>query len=48
MRAAVRRSVEVRDYEPRGDEDGWQEALERLRVVMQEVPSQLDGGEESA
>ena len=48
IRAAVRRSVGVRDYEPRGDEDGWQEALERLRAVMQEVPSQLDGGEESA
>lgn len=48
IRAVVRRSVEVRDYEPRGGEDEWQEALERLRAVTEEAPSQLDKGGASA
>jgi rhamnulokinase len=43
IRAIVRRSVEVRDYEPRGDEDRWQQALERLRAVTEDGPPQLGG-----
>ncbi len=38
IRETVRRSVEVRDYEPRGDENRWQEALEKLRGVMETSP----------
>jgi hypothetical protein len=38
----VRRSVEVRDYEPRDDEDQWQEALEKLRGIMETSP-RLEG-----
>ena len=42
IRAAVRgSSVEVRDYRPTGSADGWDEAYERLRRVM-EAATQLD------
>src|SRR5215210_2808232 len=33
IREVVRRSVEVREYEPQGEEDRWQEAFEKLRGV---------------
>jgi rhamnulokinase len=48
IRAVVRSSVEVREYEPLGDESGWQEALERLRAAADEAPPQLNGGGASA
>jgi rhamnulokinase len=38
IRESVRRSVEVRDYEPRGEEDGWQEASEKLQSIMETSP----------
>src|SRR5215211_5710560 len=38
MRESVRRSVEVRDYEPRGEEDRWHEASEKLRFIMETSP----------
>ena len=38
IREAMRRSVEVRDYEPRGGEDRWQEPFEKLRDVMETGP----------
>jgi rhamnulokinase len=38
IREAVRSSVKVRAYEPRGGEDRWQEAFEKLRGVMETVP----------
>ena len=38
MRAAVRRSVEVRDYEPQGAGDEWDEAFERLRGYVKSAP----------
>ncbi len=38
IREAVRRSVEVREYEPQGAEDGWQEAYEKLRSVVEAAP----------
>jgi rhamnulokinase len=38
IRESVRRSVEVRDYEPRGEEDGWQEASEKLQRIMETSP----------
>jgi rhamnulokinase len=41
IRESVRRSVEVRDYEPRGGEDRWQEASEKLRLLI-ENPPQLE------
>lgn len=47
IRAVVRRSVEVREYEPLGDESRWQEALERLRAAADEAPPQPDCGGES-
>jgi rhamnulokinase len=34
IREAVRRSVEVQEYEPQGVEDGWQEAYEKLRGLI--------------
>lgn len=34
MRAAVRGSVGVRDYEPQGSEDEWEDAYERMRRTM--------------
>jgi hypothetical protein len=30
--------VGVRDYEPRGGEDQWQEAFEKLRDIMETGP----------
>jgi rhamnulokinase len=42
IRAAVRGSpVEVRDYEPKGSEDEWEDAYERLRRIM-DAAAQLD------
>jgi hypothetical protein len=42
IRAAVRASpVEVRDYEPKGSEDEWENAYERLRRIM-DAAAQLD------
>jgi hypothetical protein len=38
IREAVRCSVGVRDYEPRGGEERWQEAFEKLRGVMETAP----------
>jgi rhamnulokinase len=38
IRESVRRSVEVRDYEPRGEEDRWQEASEKLQSIMETSP----------
>ena len=38
IREAVRRSVEVREYEPQGTEDGWQEAYEKLRGLIGAAP----------
>jgi rhamnulokinase len=38
IRESVRRSVEVRDYEPRGGEDRWHEASEKLRLIMEMSP----------
>jgi rhamnulokinase len=38
IRAAVRRSVEVREYEPQGGADEWQEAFEKLRSVIGAAP----------
>jgi rhamnulokinase len=38
IREAVRRSVEVQEYEPQGGEDGWQEAYEKLRGLIGAVP----------
>ena len=38
IREAMRRSVGVRDYEPRGGQDRWQEAFEKLRDVMETGP----------
>jgi len=38
IRESVRRSVEVRDYEPRGEEDRWHEASEKLRFIMETSP----------
>ncbi|MGH3144792.1 MAG: rhamnulokinase, partial [Rubrobacter sp.] len=43
MREAVRRSVEVREYEPQGAEVGWQEAYEKLRDVVR-AGVRLEGG----
>ena len=34
IRSAVRGSVEVREYEPRGDEDLWDGAYGKFRDVM--------------
>jgi rhamnulokinase len=45
MREAVRRSVEVREYEPQGKEDGWQEAYEKLRGLIGAAPRLDPGGE---
>ena len=38
MREAVRRSVEVQEYEPQGTEDEWQEAYEKLRGLIGAAP----------
>jgi rhamnulokinase len=38
IREAVRRSVEVQEYEPQGGEDGWQEAYEKLRGLIGAAP----------
>ena len=38
IREAVRRSVEVREYEPQGAEDGWLGAYEKLRGVVECAP----------
>ena len=38
IREAVRRSVEVQEYEPQGGEDGWQEAYEKLRGLIGGAP----------
>jgi rhamnulokinase len=38
IREAMRRSVGVRDYAPRGGGDRWQEAFEKLRDVMETGP----------
>jgi len=38
MRAAVRRSVEVRDYEPRGSGSGWDEAFQKLQGFVEAAP----------
>jgi rhamnulokinase len=38
MREAVRRSVEVQEYEPQGTEDEWQEAYEKLRDLIGAAP----------
>jgi rhamnulokinase len=38
IREAVRRSVEVQEYEPQGGEDGWQEAYETLRGLIGAAP----------
>ena len=38
IREAVRRSVEVQEYEPQGAEDGWQEAYEKLRGLIGAAP----------
>ncbi|HEX5973546.1 MAG TPA: FGGY-family carbohydrate kinase, partial [Rubrobacteraceae bacterium] len=38
IREAVRRSVEVQEYEPQGTEDGWQEAYEKLRDLIGAAP----------
>src|SRR5215210_2865393 len=38
IREVVRRSVEVREYEPQGEEDRWQEAFEKLRGVIGAAP----------
>jgi rhamnulokinase len=38
IREAVRRSVEVQEYEPQGGEDGWQEAYEKLRRLIGAAP----------
>ena len=38
IREAVRRSVEVREYEPQGTEDEWQEAYEKLRGLVGAAP----------
>ena len=38
MREAVRRSVEVQEYEPQGTEDEWQGAYEKLRDLIGTVP----------
>jgi rhamnulokinase len=38
VREAVRRSVEVREYEPQGAEDEWQEAYEKLRGLVGAAP----------
>ena len=42
MRGVVRRSVEVRDYEPQDAAGEWDEAYERLRGYVEAEP-QLDG-----
>src|SRR5215210_1676446 len=46
IREAVRRSVEVREYEPQGGGDRWQEAFEKLQGVIGAAP-QLDREGES-
>jgi rhamnulokinase len=38
IREAVRRSVEVQEYEPQGAEDRWQEAYEKLRGLIGAAP----------
>ena len=38
MRTAVRRSVEVRDYEPRGSRSEWDEAFEKLQGFVEAAP----------
>jgi rhamnulokinase len=38
IRETVRRSVEVREYGPQGEEGGWQEAFEKLRGVIEAAP----------
>jgi rhamnulokinase len=38
IREAVRRSVDVCEYGPQGDEDRWQEAYEKLREVIRAAP----------
>jgi len=38
IREAVRRSVEVREYEPQGGGDRWQEAFEKLQGVIGAAP----------
>src|SRR5215217_4635725 len=38
IREAVRRSVEVQEYEPQGAEDRWQEAHEKLRGLIGAAP----------
>jgi rhamnulokinase len=38
MREAVRRSVEVQEYEPQGTEDEWQAAYEKLRDLIGAAP----------
>jgi rhamnulokinase len=45
IREAVRRSVEVQEYEPQGTEDEWQEAYEKLRDLIGAAP-RLDGERE--
>jgi len=45
IREAVRRSVEVREYEPQGEEDRWQEAFEKLRGVIGAAPRLAREGE---
>jgi len=44
IRAAVRgSSIEVRDYRPKGSEDEWDEAYERLRRVMDAARLDTEG-----
>jgi rhamnulokinase len=44
IRAAVRRSsVEVHDYQPKGSKDEWDEAYERLRMVMDAARPDSEG-----
>jgi rhamnulokinase len=38
IREAVRRSVEVQEYEPQGGEESWQEAYEKLRGLIGAAP----------
>jgi rhamnulokinase len=45
IREAVRRSVEVQEYEPQDKEDGWQEAYEKLRGLIGAAPRLDPGGE---
>jgi rhamnulokinase len=45
MREAVRRSVEVQEYEPQGTDDEWQEAYEKLRGLIGAAPRLHPEGE---